>query len=103
MRIIKWGITYSRSIRMADYKYYKPAVYAEGLVEDGEDPKEALEKLKAECRAEMQVLIEEEKALYAQNLQIAQLQRIMKEHPADSTEYILAREKYEKFKAGELE
>jgi hypothetical protein len=83
-------VTINRSIKMAEYKYYKPGIELTGIIPKGMAVSDAVAQLKDLARMELQVLIDEEKGLYMRAGEVSKLERIIDTYEEDSTEYQLA-------------
>lgn len=88
--VVRATVVINRSIKMAEYKYYKPGIELTAEIPSTITVPEAVAQLKLLARRELQILIDEEKGLYKRAGEVAKLQRIIETYDEGSTEYQLA-------------
>jgi predicted type IV restriction endonuclease len=88
--IVRASVIINRSVKMAEYKYYKPGIELTAVIPSTITVSEAIAQLKTLAREELQILIDEEKVLYKRAGEVAKLQRIIETYDEGSTEYQLA-------------
>lgn len=88
--VVRATVCIHRSIKMAEYKYYKPGIELVGNIPTGMTASEAIFELKGLAREELQILIDEEKGLYRRAGEVAKLERIIGSYDEETTEYQLA-------------
>jgi hypothetical protein len=88
--VVRATVVINRSIKMAEYKYYKPGIELTAVIPSTITVPEAIAQLKVLARRELQILIDEEKGLYKRAGEVAKLQRIIETYDEGSTEYQLA-------------
>ena len=88
--IVRASVIINRSIKMAEYKYYKPGIELTAVIPTTITASDAIAQLKFLARKELQILIDEEKGLYKRAGEVAKLQRIIETYDEGSTEYQLA-------------
>lgn len=88
--VAKATVILHRSIKMAEYKYYKPGIELTASIREGYTVSQACEKLKELVRHELQLMIDEEKTMYKTAGDTLKLNQIIKSYAKGSTEYQLA-------------
>lgn len=88
--VVRATVVINRSIKMAEYKYYKPGIELTAVIPSTITVPDAIAQLKVLARRELQILIDEEKGLYKRAGEVAKLQRIIETYDEGSTEYQLA-------------
>jgi len=100
IKTVTFGI--SRSIKMADFKYYKVDMAMEATIADGDAIEPDIKILKEVVREELQKAIDEEKQFYRNQTQITQFKAMMLKYDPESAEYALAKEKLVQLETGKL-
>lgn len=92
MKVIKIGVTLSRSVKVAEYQYYKPEIYIEAEVTNAEakNISKAREDLYELANYEMQQLINDELQIRTQEEEIAELKNVLRTNSNSSRVYKLA-------------
>jgi hypothetical protein len=101
-RIKAVSIGKTRSVKVADYQYFKPMVILEAELEEGDAVNEVATDLSIQCDMMLTELEDLEQTRFANVLRRRELEEVMEEHSPSDTEYKLAQKALEAMNKGEL-
>ena len=92
----------TRSVKVADYQYFKPMVILEAELEEGDAVNDVATDLSVQCDMMLDELEDLEQTRFAKIIKRRELEEVMEEHDPSDTEYKLAKQALEKLDKGEL-
>ena len=90
MIIRKLRIGKTRSIKVADYQYFKPLVEIEADLDEDDVVGEEAVQLSAMVDEELDEMVKTETVRFRKVIEVRDLRRVMNEHDEDDAEYRLA-------------
>jgi hypothetical protein len=90
MKITTIGVGKTRSVKIANYQYFKPQVYLEAQLEDDDLPVEVVPILHRSCDDYLDRIVADEHERFNRFVEVNELKEIMDENGPGSPEYRLA-------------
>jgi hypothetical protein len=90
MKIKTVAVGKTRSVKVANYQYFKPQVYLEAEVDESHSVKETQELLSITVDQMLNDIEKEEELRFSQIVKRRELEQVMDEHEPHETEYKLA-------------